>query len=179
MESGVEFAAVDFPQANRLTVHILAAVAEHEAKMISERTKAALAAAKARGVKLGGDRGVGFDPVAPAGVFAGKISDDQGTADVRVKLRRDGDVVRGSYWRAGICGTVSGEVKGDQFLFAWKWADNAGRGIASQSGERFSGTAGFGQQVEGAGTFVLLRWRPTEDLEMLNRQPAWLGSALK
>ena len=42
MEAGVEFVAVDFPQANRLTVHILAAVAEHEAQMISERTKAAL-----------------------------------------------------------------------------------------------------------------------------------------
>src|SRR6516225_5751773 len=56
MESGVEFTAVDFPQANRLTVHILAAVAEHEAKMISERTKAALAAAKRRGVALGGIR---------------------------------------------------------------------------------------------------------------------------
>ena len=57
MESGVDFVAVDFPQANRLTVHILAAVAEHEAKAISERTKAALQAAKARGKRLGGYRG--------------------------------------------------------------------------------------------------------------------------
>jgi DNA invertase Pin-like site-specific DNA recombinase len=57
MESGVDFQAVDFPQANRLTIHILAAVAEHEAKVISERTKAALAAAKRRGVQFGGYRG--------------------------------------------------------------------------------------------------------------------------
>jgi len=57
MESGVEFTAVDFPQANRLTVHILAAVAEHEAKAISERTRAALKAARDRGQRLGGDRG--------------------------------------------------------------------------------------------------------------------------
>src|ERR1035438_8151664 len=57
MESSVEFTAVDFPQANRLTIHVLAAVAEYEASAISTRTKAALAAAKARGVRLGGDRG--------------------------------------------------------------------------------------------------------------------------
>jgi DNA invertase Pin-like site-specific DNA recombinase len=54
MEAKVDFTAVDFPEANRLTIHILAAVAEHEAAMISARTKAALAASKKR---LGGDAG--------------------------------------------------------------------------------------------------------------------------
>jgi DNA invertase Pin-like site-specific DNA recombinase len=53
MEAGVEFLAVDNPHASKLTLHILAAVAEHEREAISERTKAALAAAKARGKRLG------------------------------------------------------------------------------------------------------------------------------
>jgi DNA invertase Pin-like site-specific DNA recombinase len=56
MESGVDFVAADMPQANRLTVHIMAAFAEHEAHAISERTKAVVTALKARGVKLGNPR---------------------------------------------------------------------------------------------------------------------------
>jgi len=56
MASGVEFVAADMPEANRLTVHILAAVAEHEREMIAHRTKVALAAAKARETRLGNPR---------------------------------------------------------------------------------------------------------------------------
>lgn len=53
MDSGLEFRALDLPGASRFHLHIMAAVAEQEALAISQRTKAALQAAKARGTVLG------------------------------------------------------------------------------------------------------------------------------
>lgn len=53
MESKVPFVCADMPEANELTLHVMAAMAQYEAKLISSRTKEALAKAKERGVKLG------------------------------------------------------------------------------------------------------------------------------
>ena len=56
-KAGVKFVAADMPEANEMVVGIMALVAQAERRMISERTKAALAAAKARGVRLGNPKG--------------------------------------------------------------------------------------------------------------------------
>lgn len=56
MEAGADFVACDNPHANPLTIHILAAIAEHEARTISERTSVALEAARRRGIRLGSAR---------------------------------------------------------------------------------------------------------------------------
>jgi DNA invertase Pin-like site-specific DNA recombinase len=80
MESGVEFVAVDMPHANKLTIHILAAVAQHERETISERTKAALAAAKKRGQRLGNP---GIAEVAKRGRAVAKANARRFAANVR------------------------------------------------------------------------------------------------
>ena len=56
MERKADFVACDMPSANAFMINVYAAVAQEERRMISDRTKAGLAAAKARGVKLGGPR---------------------------------------------------------------------------------------------------------------------------
>jgi DNA invertase Pin-like site-specific DNA recombinase len=77
MERGVPFVAVDMPNADPFRLHIEAAVAEDESRKISERTKAALAAAKARGIKLGGVRaGQTPPPQAMAATAAAKKAND-------------------------------------------------------------------------------------------------------
>ncbi|SMD14919.1 Site-specific DNA recombinase [Fulvimarina manganoxydans] len=78
-KAGVDFVAADMPNANRLTVGIMAMVADEERQMISKRTKDALAAAKARGKKLGGDRG-SFSKIAHMGREA--------SAKVRAEMAR-------------------------------------------------------------------------------------------
>jgi DNA invertase Pin-like site-specific DNA recombinase len=89
MDAGVEFLACDNPHATRLTLHILAAVAEHEREMISARTKAALQAAKARGVRLGRNA----ENLAPAN-HAAALDHANQIKDVLAELNRLGMTTR-------------------------------------------------------------------------------------
>ena len=58
--ANVDFIACDMPSANRLTIHIIAAIAENEAQLISQRTKQALAEKKKQGIKLGNPQNNGL-----------------------------------------------------------------------------------------------------------------------
>jgi DNA invertase Pin-like site-specific DNA recombinase len=89
-DSDIQFVAADLPEANTMTVGIMAAVAQHEREVISARTKAALAAAKARGKKLGGRRRGAVDIAGyqQQGVEAAQAKAAAKLADVAEDLRR-------------------------------------------------------------------------------------------
>jgi len=72
--SGVEFVAADMPTACKLTIHVMAAMAEHERDLISQRTRQSLRAARARGIKLG-NPAVG--ELSPKGVAANRAAADE------------------------------------------------------------------------------------------------------
>jgi DNA invertase Pin-like site-specific DNA recombinase len=92
MESGADFVAVDMPQATRLTIHILAAVAEHEREMISKRTKAALVEAKRRGTRLGNPRIEDARPLAIAAHRASRPAPE--VAKLMIEWRGQGKTLR-------------------------------------------------------------------------------------
>lgn len=109
LDSKVEFVACDAPHATRMMLQILSVFAEHEARMISERTKAALAAAKARGVVLGcHGKQLAADNRAAADTFAAQMREPivrlLGSGCVRLRdvahgLNEAGYVTReGSKW---------------------------------------------------------------------------------
>ena len=84
MNSGVEFVAADMPHANKMTLQVLAVFAEHERDQISARTKQALAAAKERGVKLGGPK---LAQASALGVASNRAKADQFAANTMPIIR--------------------------------------------------------------------------------------------
>ena len=72
METNVKFEACDIEGANNMTIHVMAAVAQNEAEAISQRTKDALRAAKARGTKLGANNPAS-KPLSPEARARGQV----------------------------------------------------------------------------------------------------------
>ena len=123
MELGVDFVACDLPAADRLTLHVMAAVAEHEREMISARTKAAMAAAKARGVRFGNPRGAAALRAAGKGNTASNAAQRASAAAHRARVLP----IIGAIRAGGV--TSPGEIA----------AELDGRGILTPRGGRWRG----------------------------------------
>jgi DNA invertase Pin-like site-specific DNA recombinase len=122
MDSKIEFVACDMPHASRLVLHVMAAFAEHERQIIGERTKAALAAAKARGVRLGAQGAVLAEQrKAEATAYAlevhnafraAMIGGARTTREIALRLNRGGLPSReGGRWHPGSVGRVLRRLK--------------------------------------------------------------------
>ena len=137
-DSGVHFLAVDMPEANDLTVGIMALVAQAEREAISRRTKEALAVAKARGVKLGNPNGA--DALRRAGkgatalrkaVEANADAFAKGLAQVVAEVRAQGHLTlramaaelnrrgmqtrRGGQWQVSNMMNLLGRIGGEEY----------------------------------------------------------------
>lgn len=150
MEARVEFVAVDMPSANKLTVHIMAAMAEHEREMISARTKAAMAEAKARGRVFGsarpghwkGREAARLEGAVQGGARAGKLHRDHANRAYRdvapliMELRAAGRSLR------EIAASLNAERVPTRRGRAWR-AQTVSNVIS-----RFGGDAGAGSDYE-------------------------------
>ncbi|GLI94978.1 recombinase family protein [Methylocystis echinoides] len=123
LKSGVKFVCCDMPQADSFMVGIMAQLAQKERELISERTKAALQSAKARGVKLGGDRGT-FQEVAIAGRVKGNEA-----------------IVREADERAERLSKLIGELQGRGLSLNAIARELDQRGIPSARGGRWTATS--------------------------------------
>ena len=92
MESKIDFVVAEMPEATPFMLHVYAAVAEHEAEAISARTKAALAAAKARGTVLGNPRWQ--ESISAARSARGLMPPTAAVVDMMRRLRSDGQTLR-------------------------------------------------------------------------------------
>ena len=162
MESGVDFVATNMPYANRFTIHILAAVAEYELSLMSERHKAAYGAAKARGRKFGDPHLRAFRP--PPEMVEARNRENRERADARARefapllcaLRDQGATLAGIAEQLTLMGIKTPRN-------AQRWSDDT----ISRMFER------VGQQKPKSGQG---RWRNGQGRLVNPRVPLFLGS---
>jgi len=117
---GIRFKLCDLPEIDQLTIHILAAMAEHEARMISQRTKSALRVAKERGVVLGNPH-----------LAAQRNSDVSAANDQRVQKQQD--------WQAKIIKVIGHLEDSEKLTTCQALADALNeRGLTTARGAAFS-----------------------------------------